>query len=112
MSAILTVEQLISRRVVRDALAAGLFVSVYDGEEMVVKKSRSQAEIVAAMFSTGEDVLYFYREVDGAMVSAGWVTLIYGNGIDVISDYSAKAEAVLAGAKALADRYEARYARR
>lgn len=68
------------------ALGRDWGVSIYDGEEWVVRRSHDRAEIRTAMESTDVDVLHFVG-VDGAKM--GWVTLIYGNGEDLISDHVA-----------------------
>jgi hypothetical protein len=81
------IEQPICKRLVTKALEAGFTVSVYDGEEWALKRSTNKAEIVAAMFSTDCDTLRF-RAADGTVI--GSVALIYGNGAEVISDYSDK----------------------
>jgi hypothetical protein len=98
----------IVRKLVDDALAAGLVVSVNDGEEWTVKKSRERAEILGALATTGEDHLRFRRE-DGSNV--GTVSLIYDNGnegCDVISDHTANeaTEALVKGASDLAAKLE------
>jgi hypothetical protein len=78
-------ERRICAAVVRRALAAGYFVSVSDGELVTLRKSRDEAAIFDAMATTDADNLNIHR-ADG--VRLGSVVLIYGNGEDVISDYS------------------------
>lgn len=102
----LALELRIVRRIVKDALAAGYTVSVYDGEETTVKKSSKLGEIIKAVRTTDEDYLVF-RTADGTYV--GKVFLVYGNEpYEVINDYSANeaTEALLAGANALANKIE------
>lgn len=83
----------ICRRLITHALAAGYCISVNDGEDWVVKKSRNIVEIIGAMSSTDSDVLTFRDPTDKSTNNVGRkvgsVVLIYGNGNDVISDYSA-----------------------
>lgn len=80
------VEGKIARRIVRDMLAAGYSVSVHDSCEVTVRKSRDEAEIMAALFTADDDRLYAHGQ-DGAVI--GWVWLVYGNsGWDVVCDYS------------------------
>ncbi|MES0071892.1 hypothetical protein [Mesorhizobium sp. M0058] len=68
-------------------LKRGYVISVSDGEDYPVKKSTDKAEIMAALFSTDEDVIVI-RNAAGDKL--GWFQLIYGNdGWDVVSDYSA-----------------------
>jgi hypothetical protein len=67
-------------------LKRGFAISVSDGEDWPVKRSTDKAAILAALFSTDEDVIVI-RARDGS--KAGWFQLIYGNdGFDVVSDYS------------------------
>lgn len=67
-------------------LKRGYEISVSDGEDWPVKRSNDKPAILAALFSTDEDVIVI-RAKDGS--KAGWFRLIYGNdGYDVISDYS------------------------
>jgi hypothetical protein len=97
------IELKIAKQVVTDALAAGYTVSVYDGGEWTVKRSTNKATIVAALASTDSDNLRF-RDAAGNIV--GTVVLIWGNGQDLISDYSdnAATSAILRRAMATADR--------
>lgn len=67
-------------------LKRGYVISVSDGEEWPVKRSTGKAVIMAALFSTDEDVIVI-RNAEGDKL--GWFQLIYGNdGYDVVSDYS------------------------
>lgn len=66
-------------------LAKGWHISVNDGEEWVVRKSRDQGLISKALGSTGEDTLRI-RDDEGQHVGTIW--LIYGNGYDVINNHT------------------------
>ncbi|MCW5679587.1 hypothetical protein [Rhizobium sp.] len=82
----LKAEKRMSVALVTACLKRGFVISVSDGEDWPVKRSENKAEILAALFSTDEDVIVIRTE-DG--VKAGWFQLIYGNdGHDVVSDYS------------------------
>lgn len=95
------VEIKIITAVVEDGLAAGYLVSVYDGEEIVVRNSADKAAIMAGLFSTDEDMLFFTK--DGKRY---YVQLIYGNsGWDVIADYSVKLEHIMKQAEEISDHY-------
>ena len=98
------VERQIAEKLVRDILAAGYTVSVNDGEVTTLRQSTDLDAIAAAMATTEEDYLYAF---DAKHTLIGWVRLIWGNGADLISDYSANpgTEAMVAGAEALADRF-------
>ena len=84
-----TIERRVATALVARALNAGYTVSVRDdafGEgEWVVKKSKDEREILGALCSTGSDFLRMRNE---AGESVGWVALIWGNGEDLVSDYS------------------------
>lgn len=96
------VEKLIAKRVIADALAAGFALGVNDGEETVLENSTNPDAVLAAMFSTDDDHLLFYK--DGKRV--GWVRFIYGNsGYDVVNDYTVNLEPVMVGATKLADEW-------
>lgn len=60
-------------------------ISVYDGQDTTVTKSRDEAEIMGAIMTTDDDVLRVYGR-DGKV---GYIRLIYGNdGWDVMADCS------------------------
>jgi len=96
------IETQIAQRIVWDALGAGYEISVLDGEEFPIVRSRDEKAILAALRSTDEDVLFFF--VPGERIRTGWVKLIWGNGVDLISDYrdTKATEAILAPALRLA----------
>ncbi len=88
------IERAIIRRAVRDILAAhdGAYcISVYDGEEYPVKRSRDLDKIMAEVGQCDEEMLYVRHVekegVTGARV--GGIYLVYGNdGWDVIADHT------------------------
>lgn len=81
-----SLEKRVISRLVKDALAKNYTVSLNDGEEWTVKRSRNYEEIMGAIMTTDED---FLRIRDEKGESVGSVTLIYGNdGWDVIADWS------------------------
>lgn len=75
-------ERRIVSRLVKIAITKGYAISVNDGEEWTVKKSRDENAILSALATTGMDVLRF-RLADARI---GDITLIWGNDEDVISD--------------------------
>jgi hypothetical protein len=79
------IEAKIAGRLVRQAIKLGYSLSVYDGEEWTVKKSRDYAAITAALGTTDCDVLRIRQDTGNAL---GSITLIWGNDEDVISDCS------------------------
>lgn len=85
-----TIEQRICRALINEAIAAGYFISVDNGEEIVLHKSQDTAKILEEMFSVDEERLRFFtKNEDGTFERRGWVFLVYGNdGWDVICDYT------------------------
>lgn len=81
-----------ARSLVHHALRLGYAISVNDGEEWTVRRSRDRDEVLEALASTGEDTIRVSREIaggSGAEVAVFW--LIYGNdpkGEELISDYT------------------------
>lgn len=76
-------ERRIARALIDAALRDGLSLSVNDGEEWTVTRSRSAKDITEALATTGADTLRLTTQ-DNALV--GHVLLIWGNGEDLISD--------------------------
>jgi len=88
------VEQKIARYCVRQLLAAGYSLSVFDGEEVTIERSKDAATVVNAMNTTDDDYLFVYE--DGEKDRKGWVRFVYGNdGGDVICDYTTNLDATL-----------------
>jgi hypothetical protein len=82
----LDLERSICRAVVKAILAAGYNAGVYDGEEFAIMNSDNLTAIMKETWTTDEDMIYAYDKATGKAV--GWVSLIYGNGADLISDYT------------------------
>jgi len=96
-------EERIASVIIEDALAAGYLLSVSDGEDYVLVRSKDKVAVLAAMFSTDEDHLVVYRP---GQRRAGSVRFVYGNsGWDVVCDYTCNLEHIMARANALADEY-------
>jgi hypothetical protein len=109
-------ERRIVGQIIDGALAAGYEIDVNDGEETTLEKSSSKSDILAAMFSTDSDILTLYTGA-GSLTDlgiiepsrrVGSILLIWGNGRDVIGDYSDKPaiDAVLERAHEIADKAE------
>lgn len=86
------VERMIADRLVAHLLRRGYLLDVNDGEETVLHKADTFDAVWKAMFSSDEDYLTV-RDATGERVGAIW--LIWGNGFDVISDYSTRLDAEL-----------------
>ncbi len=85
-------ERAIVNRLIDDLLAAGYRVRVHDGEEFNCDDQTTESGIKANLATAGDDRLYFRKPgVRGPEQAAydGWIWLIWGNGEDVISDYTA-----------------------
>ena len=80
------IEKKICERIVDKALAAGYTISVYDGGAWPLKRSSNRPDILAAMYSTDSDTLRFRLPDSGEIV--GSIMLVYGNGADVVCDYT------------------------
>lgn len=96
-------ERLIIERLIREALAAGYTLSVFDGEETTVEESTDSQVVFDALATTDYDVLTLHRP-DG---TSGTISLVYGNepGV-VISDYNVSLEAFLAPIEAYAETFD------
>lgn len=80
-------ERRVARRLIKAGIAAGYTVSINDGEEWTVRRSTDEREILAALASTGQDYVRFYRGDD----SVGTTVLIWGNdetGEELIADHT------------------------
>jgi len=104
------IEKRIAKTIAETALARGYMVSVHDGEEYSLKRSKNLKEIMAVLHSTDEDTFIFRNEAGERI---GSVYLVYGNcGWDVICDHAANAEtdSLLQPAFAIADKLCLQYA--
>ena len=82
-----SLDEQIANALVDNAVSDGFLISVNDGAEKVVNRSRNIAEITKAMFSTDMNTLTLNVEER----RVGMITLIYGNGgngLDVIRDHT------------------------
>lgn len=79
-------ERRIVRMVVRQAINAGYYVSLYDGGAWTVIQSRSVAAVMRAAMTTDSDILRL-TGVSGNQFGRIW--FVYGNdGYDVICDHT------------------------
>lgn len=98
-------EQKVVKKIVESAIRLGYMVSVYDGEEYPVKRSVDKALILANIYQTDMDRLFFRLAKTGEQV--GSVLLVYGNSAsEVMADWSANDDtnAILADALAYCDK--------
>ena len=99
------IERQISEKIIDDALAAGLSISIDDGEEVVLRRSTDRKAILAAMFTTDADYLHLVKD-DKPL---GSVLLVWGNGFECIADNSISINEYLVGAEKLAEKLAAEY---
>jgi hypothetical protein len=99
-----TDEKLIVGRMVTDLLAAGYKLRVYDGEEYATGWTADAATIYSALSSTDMDRLDATKDSR----TAAWVMLVWGNGTDVISDYTMSLKEIMDPIHAYSDTLEVR----
>lgn len=92
-----SIERLLSTTVARSLLDAGYTIELWNGGDEAEYRGRDLDALLAEMMATDEDVLNVVLD-DGKHITQGWVSLIYGNGIDVISDYTVNLEQHMAEA--------------
>ena len=83
------IEVKVARRLIRRLLAhdPNWTICVHDGEELALCGSRSEGEILGAMFSV--DMEHLIVRADSGARRIGAVLLVYGNdGYDVLTDWS------------------------
>lgn len=78
-------ERAIARRLVNDIIDNGYRITVYDGGAYPVQKSKKPMEVFAALGTTDMDTLTIYGRTRNCV---GSVTLVYGNGLDLIADHT------------------------
>lgn len=76
----------IYEKLIRRGLEAGYVVSIFDGQEWSVERSRNETEILAARISVTDFTKIRFRTMIGKFV--GDVVLIYVDNDDVIADWT------------------------
>lgn len=79
------IEKHIASNLITSGIAKGYLISVNNGEEWTVKRSNDFQTVFDALGTTELFDKLVYRDSNGAMV--GTVTLIFGNGEDLIYDH-------------------------
>lgn len=79
-------ESAIATGLIATALGHGHSISVHDGEETALENSTDLADIHSALATTDHDILLFTPQGDEK--PAFVVLLIWGNGADLINNYS------------------------
>ena len=99
-------ERAVVAAIVDDAIAAGMTVTVWDGDAYPLASSTDRAAVLAALFSVDEESLVLRDRSSGVRVGTVW--LVHGNdGWDVIHDHSASLTDLLARESRIADRLSA-----
>lgn len=98
------IERIIIQEILGAADARFHSISVFDGEEWALKKSRDYMDVKRFIGATDQTTLRF-RDSEGQVI--GSVLLVHGNEWDVISDYTDSSDmaALLASAHAVAERF-------
>lgn len=81
----ITQEWIIARALIAEIRSEGFLVSVWDGGAFSIDRSNNEADILRSMWETDQDTLVLYKST-GERV--GHIFLVYGNGDDLISDYT------------------------
>jgi hypothetical protein len=84
-------ERQIIDAIITSVLGEGLSIAVNDGEEFACAPTIDRDRITKEVAATDVTTFYFYRRPGWhkpATTCQGWVTLIHGNGCDVIHDHS------------------------
>jgi len=107
---LLSIEDQIIKAVIK-VLLEGYVLDVFDGEEMSLIKGTDPDAIFNAMKATEMDYLYVYTPqyvpcMKTGYQCKGWVLFVYGNGIDVVSDYTVGLSGVLEDVMAMVAEYE------
>lgn len=102
----MSIERCIIQAAIHGLLEAGYYVSVHDGEETAVNKSRNADTIFGETGATDEDYLIAYTRENEKWQRVGMVWLVHGNGYDVVCDYSVALESALSAANATAAFFE------
>lgn len=101
-------ERKVVRRTVRTLLAAGYAITVNNGEDAPIRRSKSINAIMAEVQACDEEWLHVLRQDEtGAWKRIGTIFLVYGNsGPEVIADYSTSLETVLEPVMAYCEKLE------
>jgi hypothetical protein len=79
-------EKRMASGLVKACLARGYRITVNNGEDVPIRKSKSYRAVMDALWQTDEEHLYIYDDAD---TRQGWFFLVFGNdGWDLVADYS------------------------
>lgn len=83
-------EQKVVKKIIDAAIARGYSIIINNGDS-VTKKMRNANNIFAKTFLTDEDSFEFYKENE----YIGFIEIVYGNVVDVLSEYSINLEGMI-----------------
>jgi hypothetical protein len=87
-------------RIISDAIGEGYALEVFNGEETMIRHSRDEREVMAALETRGDDQLRFRRE--GKRI--GVVHLRYGNeGWGVACEFTPILDPIMTGARKVSE---------
>ena len=97
------IEKRIVTAIVDSAFDKGYAFTIADEESVRISKSRNRPAVLKELGAAEVETLSFY---DGELKKhVGWVTFVYGNGADVMADWSTGAvtDAIIAAAHSISD---------
>lgn len=109
----ISIEKKIAKAIIKTMRKAGYSISIFEGEDYSIRRSKNKADILEAMFSTDEDRIDLYKKdaLDGTVKRHGWIMMIYGNdGYDVVNDYTTNLEELMKPINKLCDELQEKYA--
>lgn len=84
------IELPIARHLIHHILSEGFEIALHDGEEIAVPRTRNFGALNQGLASTDHDNLIIY--LSGAPKRIGTITLIWGNGCDILHDHTDRPE--------------------
>lgn len=101
----LIIENIIIKQFVKDVISAGFVVTVFNGIENTVSAKNDADTVMGALRDTDQETLYIHTKCGPKAKFVGWVDLVYGNGHDVIGDWTTGLNDLIRGAQELSDRF-------
>lgn len=87
-----TDEWFYARKLLRNIISRGLYISADNGEDELTDPSRDEDMLLARLNTTETDTLRLYRLNAGGLLPVGFFFLVWGNdpsGEELVSDHSA-----------------------
>ena len=80
------VENIIIKKLFKAIIEKGYYISIYNMEENTVSVSNDLEKLMTGLRTTHSDCFYVFA--DPHKQGIGWIDAIYGNGVDVLSDWT------------------------